>query len=72
MDAPDGLSQKDGDVHGLDLVALELLEVVGYRVGHNNLEWRQRTPLEMPASFGVIKKYMDKTESNISKWLNAH
>ena len=33
----DGLGQQDADVHRLDLVALQLLEVVGDGVGHHDL-----------------------------------
>ncbi len=41
MNPPDGLGQQDRDVNCLDLMALELLEVVGDGVGHNNLVyWR--------------------------------
>lgn len=37
VDPPDGLGQQNGDVHGLDLVALELLEVVRNGVGDDHL-----------------------------------
>ena len=37
VDSSDGLGQEDGDVHGFDLVTLQLLEVVGNGVCHNNL-----------------------------------
>ncbi len=37
VDPPDGLRQEDGDVHSLDLVALQLLQVVGDGVGHHHL-----------------------------------
>lgn len=37
VDATDGLSQEDADVHCLDLVTLHLLDLMGYRVGHNHL-----------------------------------
>ena len=46
MDPTDGLRQQDGDVHGLDLVALKLLQVVGHGVGNDDLE--KRSTLQKP------------------------
>ena len=38
MDPADGFGQEDGDVDGLDLVALQLLQVVRNSVCHDNLK----------------------------------
>jgi len=38
VDAADGLRQDHADVNGFDLWTLELLELVGNRVGHHHLE----------------------------------
>ncbi len=38
VDAADGLRQDHGDVYCFDLWTLELLELVGNRVGHHHLE----------------------------------
>ena len=46
VDPTDGLRQQDGDVHGLDLVALKLLQVVGHGVGNDDLE--KRSSLQKP------------------------
>ena len=35
---PDGLGKKDGDVNSLDLVTLQLLQIVGNRVGDDHLQ----------------------------------
>ena len=37
VDPADGLGQQDGDVDGLDLVALQLLQVVRHGVGDHDL-----------------------------------
>lgn len=37
VDAADGLRQDHADVHRLDLGTLQLLELVGDRVGHHHL-----------------------------------
>ncbi len=38
VDPADGFGQEDGDVDRLDLVALQLLQVVGDGVSHHNLK----------------------------------
>ena len=43
MDPADGFGQEDGDVDGLDLVALQLLQVVRNSVCHDNLKKKPET-----------------------------
>jgi len=39
MDSSNGLCQQNADVHGLNLVALHLLQVVGNSIGYHHLKF---------------------------------
>jgi hypothetical protein len=43
VDPADGFGQEDGDVDGLDLVTLQLLQVMGNGVCHYNLKKMEDT-----------------------------
>lgn len=42
VDSPNGLCQEHADVNGSDLAASLLVNVVHYRIGHQNLKQQER------------------------------